>query len=105
MAEITRVELEALTFTYGEEALKVKQEDPLSIAISVAPHTGDVATEQYVNATLLVTTSTEYPAEPPMLQLQNPQGDFQTCAKSAEQRRLLQREQNHLISIHLCRHE
>lgn len=74
MSDLTSVELEALTFTYGEESLDVLQEDPLSVSINVAPHTGEVAIEQYVNATLLVTTTPEYPAEAPKLQLQNPQG-------------------------------
>ncbi len=74
MSEITSIELEALIFTYGEEALTVSQQDPLSIAISIAPHTGEVETEQYVNATLLVATTPEYPGEAPALKLQNPQG-------------------------------
>lgn len=75
MSEITDVELEALTFTYGEESLVVLHKAPLCIKINVAPHTGEVVTEQYVNATLLVTTSVAYPAEAPVMQLQNPQGD------------------------------
>ena len=74
MSEITSIELEALIFTYGEEALTVSQQDPLSIAISIAPHTGEVETEQFVNATLLVATTPEYPGEAPALKLQNPQG-------------------------------
>lgn len=74
MSEITDVELEALTFTYGEESLVVLHKAPLCIKINVAPHTGEVVTEQYVNATLLVTTSVAYPAEAPVMQLQNPQG-------------------------------
>lgn len=76
MSEITSIELEALTFTYGEESLKVLRTEPLCIRISVAPHTGEVALEQYVNATLLLTTSVEYPAEAPLVQLQTPQGDL-----------------------------
>lgn len=75
MSEITSIELEALTFTYGEESLEVLHQDPLCIKISVAPHTGEIATEQYVNATLLVTTSIAYPAEAPVVQLQHPQGE------------------------------
>ena len=76
MSELTDIELEALTFTYGEESLIVLYKAPLCIRINVAPHTGEIATEQYVNATLLVTTSVAYPAEAPIMQLQNPQGDF-----------------------------
>jgi len=76
MSEITCIELEALIFTYGEEALTVTQQDPLSIAISIAPHTGEVETEQYVNATLLIATTPEYPVEAPALKLQNPQGRY-----------------------------
>lgn len=76
MSEITDIELEALTFTYGEESLVVLHKAPLCIKINVAPHTGEVATEQYVNATLLVTTSVAYPVEAPIMQLQNPRGDY-----------------------------
>lgn len=76
MDEITSIELDALLSTYGEESLKVLHKDPLCIKISVAPHTGEVATEQYVNATLLVTTSGAYPDEAPIMQLQNPQGGY-----------------------------
>ena len=75
MSEITSIELEALTFTYGEEALTVLQQDPLSITISIAPHTGEVTSEQYVNATLRVSVSPKYPEEAPLTQLLNPQGE------------------------------
>ena len=74
MSEIASIELEALTFTYGEEALNILHRDPICIRINIAPHTGDDATERYVNATLLVTTSVEYPTEAPVVQLQQPQG-------------------------------
>ena len=74
MSEITSIELEALTFTYGEEALTVLRQDPLSITISIAPHTGEVTTEQYVSATLRISVSPEYPEEAPLTQLLNPQG-------------------------------
>lgn len=75
MSEITDIELEALTFTYGEDSLVVLHKAPLCIRINIAPHTGEVATEQYVNAMLLMTTTVAYPAEAPIMQLQNPQGD------------------------------
>ena len=75
MSEVTDVELEALNFTYGEEALTVLRDDPLSISVCIAPHTGEVATERYVSATLLLETSPEYPAELPTLQLKSPQGE------------------------------
>lgn len=74
MNEITRVELEALNFTYGEDALAMLARDPLSISISISPHTGDVDTERYVNATLVLSTHPEYPTQLPTLHLQSPQG-------------------------------
>ena len=74
MNEITSVELEALNFTYGEDALVVLAQDPLSVSISIAPHTGDVDTERYVNATLVLSTQPDYPTQLPGLHLQSPQG-------------------------------
>ena len=82
MSEITSIELEALIFTYGEAALTVSQQNPLSIAISIPPHTGEVETEQYVNATLFVATSPGYPGEAPALKLQNPQGRHSTACSA-----------------------
>lgn len=73
MAEQVTAELEALQYTY-EEVIVVLQEEPLHICVSIAPHTGDMATERYVNADLLLQVTTSYPAQVPHLQVLHAKG-------------------------------
>ena len=73
LAEQVSAELEALQYTY-EEAIVILKESPLHICVGIAPHTGDLATERYVNADLSLQVTASYPAEIPQLQVIHAKG-------------------------------
>ena len=76
MEDLVGAELEALEYTYGAEALTVLQTAPLHLSVSIAPHTGDLATERYVNADLMLQTTAAYPDEAPKLALLHAKGNI-----------------------------
>lgn len=75
MDELVSAELEALEYTYGSEAVVVLQQTPLHVQVSIAPHTGDLATERYVNADLILRATEAYPAEAPTTRVVQARGD------------------------------
>ena len=76
MAEgsLAAIELEALSYTFPSGELQVHQSEPLCLEVHASPYTGERSSQQFVQATLYLHTSKDYPDEPAMVSIQAVKG-------------------------------
>lgn len=64
MEDLQTAELEALSFVFTEDELKVVRREPLEVAVQIAPYTGEDTRQQFVSASLSLRTPEGYPDTP-----------------------------------------
>lgn len=73
MADDVELELEAVQAVYGSDCLLL-QHFPPHLLVSLKPRTADDFAQQFVEAVLVIKVSTQYPNEPPKLELKETKG-------------------------------